>query len=97
MVQELSISERRACRYAGLSRSSYRESPTVDVASKDLSARIVELAYQRRRFGYRRIHDLLAREGHAVMGVAAVQAQRTVRAQAPQGQAREPGAHTAEC
>jgi len=62
----LDISERRACRYAGLSRSSYRESPTVDVASKDLSARIVELAYQRRRFGYRRIHDLLAREGHAV-------------------------------
>ena len=62
----LDISERRACRYAGLSRSSYRESPTVDVASEDLSARIVELAYQRRRFGYRRIHDLLAREGHAV-------------------------------
>ena len=62
----LDISERRACRYAGLSRSSYRESPTVDVASKDLSARIVELAYQRRRFGYRRIHDVLAREGHAV-------------------------------
>ena len=62
----LDISERRACRYAGLSRSSYRESPSVDVASEDLSARIVELAYQRRRFGYRRIHDLLAREGHAV-------------------------------
>ena len=30
-----------------------------------LSARIVELAHERRRFGYRRIHDLLAREGHA--------------------------------
>jgi len=66
MIDMLDISERRACRYAGLSRSSYRESPTVDVASEDLSARIVELAYQRRRFGYRRIHDLLAREGHAV-------------------------------
>jgi len=66
MIDMLDISERRACRYAGLSRSSYRESPSVDVASEDLSARIVELAYQRRRFGYRRIHDLLAREGHAV-------------------------------
>ena len=43
MIDMLDISERRACRYAGLSRSSYRESPTVDVASEDLNARIVEL------------------------------------------------------
>ena len=38
----------------------------MDVASQELSARIVELAHLRRRFGYRRIHDLLAREGHDV-------------------------------
>ncbi len=31
-----------------------------------LSTRIVELAHERRRFGYRRIHDLLALEGHQV-------------------------------
>ena len=43
MIEQLDISERRACCYAGLSRTSYRESPSVDVASEDLSARIVEL------------------------------------------------------
>jgi putative transposase len=31
-----------------------------------LSTRIVELAHQRRRFGYRRIHDLLRAEGRHV-------------------------------
>ena len=66
MVELLAISERRACSYAGLSRTSFREPPTMDLATQELSARIVELAYERRRFGYRRIHDLLAREGHAV-------------------------------
>jgi len=66
MVEVLAISERRACSYAGLSRTSFRQPPTMDQASQTLSARIVELAHQRRRFGYRRIHDLLNREGHAV-------------------------------
>ena len=66
MVEVLAISERRACSYAGLSRTSYREPPTMDIATQELSARIVELAHERRRFGYRRIHDLLAREGHTV-------------------------------
>jgi len=66
MIEQLDISERRACRYAGLSRTSYREAPSMDGASQELSARIVELAHLRRRFGYRRIHDLLAREGREV-------------------------------
>ena len=66
MVEQLTISERRACRYAGLSRTSYREPPKMNVAAVELSARIVELAYERRRFGYRRIHDLLALEGRQV-------------------------------
>lgn len=58
MVQELSISERRACRYAGLSRTSYREPPSMNESTASLSTRIVELAHERRRFGYRRIHDV---------------------------------------
>ena len=66
MVEQLTISERRACRYAGLSRTSYREPPKMNVAAVELSARIGELAYERRRFGYRRIHDLLALEGRQV-------------------------------
>ena len=66
MLDGVGISERRACRLVGLSRTSYREPPSADARTVELSARIVELAYERRRFGYRRIHDLLAREGHAV-------------------------------
>ena len=66
MVQELSISERRACRYAGLSRTSYREPPRMNAATAELSARIVALTHERRRFGYRRIQDLLTLEGRQV-------------------------------
>jgi putative transposase len=66
MIEMLDISERRACSYAGLSRTTFREPPTMSSATQELSARIVELAHARRRFGYRRIHDLLAREGHEV-------------------------------
>ena len=66
MIELLDISERRACSYAGLPRTSYREPPVTDVATSELSERIVELAHARRRFGYRRIHDLLTREGHEV-------------------------------
>jgi hypothetical protein len=66
MLDGVGISERRACRLVRLSRTSYREPPKADEQTATLSARIVELAHERRRFGYRRIHDLLVREGHAV-------------------------------
>ena len=66
MIEVLNISERRACSFAGLSRTSYRQPPVMDDRTQALSARIVDLAHLRRRFGYRRIHDLLSAEGHAV-------------------------------
>lgn len=59
MVEKHHLSERRACRLVGLSRDSYRNPPVVDEATQQLSAKIVEIAQVRRRFGYRRIHDLL--------------------------------------
>jgi putative transposase len=43
----------------GLSRDSYRNGPKVNQADQELSAKIVQIAQQRRRFGYRRIHDML--------------------------------------
>lgn len=43
MVQELSISERRACRYAGWSRTSYREPPSMNESTAKLSPRILNL------------------------------------------------------
>jgi putative transposase len=56
------VSERRACEVLGVDRSSmrYRSRRGCDAAVR---LRIRELAAQRRRFGYRRLHLLLSREG----------------------------------
>jgi putative transposase len=62
MVSEHHLSERRACRLVGLSRDSYRHPPQADQATVELHEKIVEIAHVRRRFGYRRIHDLLRPE-----------------------------------
>jgi len=62
MVLEHHLSERRACRLVGLSRDSYRHPPETDQMTKDLTGKIVEIAQERRRFGYRRIHDMLRPE-----------------------------------
>ena len=57
------VSERRACEALGVDRSSmrYRSRRDCDAAVRLC---IRELAAQRRRFGYRRLHVLLTREGH---------------------------------
>jgi putative transposase len=62
MVSEHHLSERRACRLVGLSRDSYRNPPEEDQATLELRGKIIEIAQVRRRFGYRRIHDLLRPE-----------------------------------
>jgi putative transposase len=62
MVEEHQLSERRACSLVGLSRDSYRNPPQLDQLTRDLGERIVDIAHVRRRFGYRRIHDLLRSE-----------------------------------
>ena len=59
------ISERRACELVGLSRASNRYvSKRID--DDCTRSRIVELANERRRFGYRRLQQLLAMEGRNV-------------------------------
>src|SRR5690606_22480420 len=62
MLELTTLSERRACRLAGLSRDAFRHPPEPEATTQALSARIVELAQVRRRFGYRRLHDLLRPE-----------------------------------
>ncbi|MGJ4801932.1 IS3 family transposase [Luteimonas sp. SDU82] len=62
MLDQTVLSERRACRLAGLSRDAFRHPPEPTPATQALSARIIELAQLRRRFGYRRLHDLLRPE-----------------------------------
>jgi putative transposase len=59
------MSERRACRVIGADRSSIRfRAMRADDA--ELRDRLRELARERRRFGYRRLHVLLRREGFEV-------------------------------
>jgi len=53
------LSERRACRLVGLTRDAYRNPPAPSAQEEALSKKIVEIAHARRRFGYRRVHDLL--------------------------------------
>ncbi|MGB2833225.1 MAG: IS3 family transposase [Methylotenera sp.] len=60
------LSERRACSLVGLSRSSWRNPPQDDETTATLKERIKALAHERRRFGYRRIHDMLKFEGVVV-------------------------------
>jgi putative transposase len=59
------MSERRACRVLGVDGTSVRYQATRpdDGALRD---RLKALAQERRRFGYRRLHVMLRREGHAV-------------------------------
>ena len=56
------ISERRACHLARIHRSTFRYHSRRR-AQEELRRRIVELAENRRRFGYRRLTILLRREG----------------------------------
>ena len=63
--QAYEISERRACRVIGTDRTSVRYQATRPDDSA-LRERLKALAEERRRFGYRRLHVLLRREGHAV-------------------------------
>jgi len=58
----LGMSARRACAVVGADRTSMRcRSCRAD--DGDLRSRLRELAQQRRRFGYRRLHILLRRDG----------------------------------
>ncbi|UEP51435.1 IS3 family transposase [Burkholderia ambifaria] len=61
--EKVNISERRACRLVGLSRSVLHYDAKPDHENEVLAARLVELAHERRRFGYRRLHALVEREG----------------------------------
>jgi putative transposase len=61
-VTEKGYSQRRACRLVGMDRKSFRYAST-RADDGDIRKRLRELASERRRFGYRRLGLLLAREG----------------------------------
>jgi putative transposase len=62
--QEYAFSERRACRVMTVAVSSYRYQTRR--CDEGLRLRLVELAREKPRFGYRRLHVLLRRNGEAV-------------------------------
>jgi putative transposase len=67
MVQdEHGPSRRRACRLVGISRSVVEREPRRAHGRERLRERLRALAGERRRFGHRRLHELLRREGWRV-------------------------------
>jgi len=63
MCDATALSQRRACRLTGLSLSICCYEAQRQAADAHLSGGITELALERRFFGYRRIWQLLRREG----------------------------------
>jgi len=62
LQSEMGLSERRACRALGFRRSSHRYAPKRDDRAS-LRQDLRRLAAARPRYGYRRLHVLLGREG----------------------------------
>ena len=60
------VSERRACRLIGLSRSTKRYRICRPERDGEVQQRLTELARQRPRYGYRRLHAVLRQEGMVV-------------------------------
>ena len=63
--EHFGVSERWACKLLGVDRSSYRYEPRPD-RNAELRGALVALARQKPRYGYRRLHALLARRDHSV-------------------------------
>jgi putative transposase len=64
-MQDKNLSQRRSCRLIKFYRSSFKYVST-KANDEDLRLKMIELAKSRKRFGYRRIHILLKREGFDV-------------------------------
>ncbi len=65
MIEKIGLSQRKACAVATCNAKTYRRVLRV-MDDSALHQRLCELAAERRRFGYRRLHVLLEREGVVV-------------------------------
>jgi len=65
LCDEYQVSQRRACNVLRVDRSMVRYQP-VRIDDAELRAAIKRVSRERRRFGYRRIHVMVEREGHMV-------------------------------
>jgi putative transposase len=66
VISELGVSERRACRVLDQDRTTQRYSTQTGFYDKAVRCRVIDLATQYGRYGYRRITGLLLREGWRV-------------------------------
>src|SRR3954471_10132380 len=67
MLQDrLGISQRRACAIVGQHRSTQRHEPAEPDPDRDVRERLRGFAKRHPRWGYRRAHAVLRREGHAL-------------------------------
>jgi putative transposase len=64
-MEQYEMSERQACKLVDLDRSSYRYEPRPD-HNAELRQELVELARQKPRYGYRRLHAVMSRRGSPV-------------------------------
>ncbi|HSR07505.1 MAG TPA: IS3 family transposase [Bryobacteraceae bacterium] len=64
-MAQYEMSERQACKLVDLDRSSYRYEPRPD-HNAELRQELVQLARQKPRYGYRRLHAVLSRRGSPV-------------------------------
>jgi putative transposase len=64
-MEQYEMSERQACKLVDLDRSSYRYERRAD-HNAELRQQLVQLARQKPRYGYRRLHAVLSRRGFPV-------------------------------
>ena len=60
------MSERRACHVIGQIRSTQRYTPKINLEQEKIESRVIELASQYGRYGYRQVTNLLNQEGFDV-------------------------------
>jgi putative transposase len=63
LQKKLGVSQRRACKVIGQPRKTQRRTPKVKDDEEALRTAIIDLALQYGRYGYRRITEMLKREG----------------------------------
>ena len=66
LAEEMSCSERKACRLVGFSRGTFRREPVRRQQDRVLRQRLHELAKRHPRYGYRRMHAMIRQEGFRV-------------------------------
>ena len=66
LTERLGLSQRRACQIVSQHRSTQRHTPAEADPDADLRAWLRRFARRHPRWGYRRAHGVLVREGHGV-------------------------------